>query len=72
MRGTCEKYYNYKVIHDDEICLFSMTRDIKEKYGIPINTIFQIINKKNKKKWLDFHIEKIKEPRWTRTEITYD
>ena len=33
MRGTCEKYYNYKVIHDDEICLFSMTRDIKEKYG---------------------------------------
>jgi len=72
MRGTCENIYNYKVIHRDEVFRFCMTREIKEKFGIPINTIFQIINKKNKKKWLDFQIEKIKEPKWSRTEITYD
>lgn len=71
LKGKCKSYYNFLVKHNDKIERFSMTSEIKEKYGIPINTIFHIINKKNKRKWLDFEITKIKEPVYNLETIIY-
>jgi len=62
LRGKTKSYYNFLLKYEGKSERFKMTSEIKEKYGIPINTIFHIINKKNKRKWLDFEITKIKEP----------
>jgi len=62
LKGKTKSYYNFLLKHEGKTERFKMTSEIKEKYGIPINTIFHIINKKNKRKWLDFEISKIKEP----------
>tara|TARA_R110000772_G_scaffold106447_1_gene208432 strand:- start:1220 stop:1477 length:258 start_codon:yes stop_codon:yes gene_type:complete len=71
LKGKSKTYYNYLVKHEGKIERFKMTSEIKDKYGIPTNTIFHIINKKNKRKWLDFEIENIKEPVFEKKLIDY-
>ena len=44
-RGTCKMYYNYLVIFEGNEYRFRMTSEITEKFKIPNNTIFHIINK---------------------------
>ena len=61
-RGKCKMFYNYLVIFEGNEFRFRMTSEITEKFKIPTNTIFHIINKKNKKKWMEYKIIKIKEP----------
>ncbi len=70
-RGKCKMYYNYLVIHEDQEYRFKMTSEITEKFKIPNNTIFHIIKRKNKKKWTEFKIIKIKEPAYSLREIYY-
>ena len=70
-RGKCKMYYNYLVIKDEIEYRFRMTSEITEKFNIPTNTIFHIINKKNKKKWMEYKIIKIKEPVYALRQIYY-
>ena len=70
-RGKCVMYYNYLVTHEDQEYRFKMTSEITEMFNIPNNTIFHIIKKKNKKKWTEFTIQKIKEPAYSLREINY-
>jgi len=62
LKGKCKSYYNFLVKFEGKEERFKMSSEIKEKYGIPTNTIFHIINKNNKRKWLDFEISRIHEP----------
>ena len=71
LKGKSKSYYNFLVKHKGDIQRFKMTSEIKEKYGIPTNTIFHIINKKNKRKWLDYEITKIKVPVYNLKIIDY-
>ena len=70
-RGKCKMFYNYLVLHEGNEYRFKMTSEITEKFKIPNNTIFHIINRKNKKKWTDFVIKKIKEPVYALREVHY-
>ena len=70
-RGKCKMFYNYLVLHDGNEYRFKMTSEITEKFKIPNNTIFHIIKKKNKKKWTDFTILKIKENAYALREVYY-
>lgn len=72
MRGKTENYYKYLVTHDNEEYRFKMTQEITDFFGIPINSIHHIIKEKNKRKWTDFKIFKIKEPVFERTMINYN
>jgi len=72
VKGRSSTVYNYLVEHEGKKYYFKMTSEINEKFGIPINTIFFIINKKNKKKWTDFKITKIKKPVFQQLLISYD
>ena len=72
LRGKCKMFYNYLVSVNDTEYRFKMTSEITEKFGIPKNTIFHIINGNNKKKWLEYKIRKIKEPVYGLQLINYD
>ena len=71
MRGKCESYYRYLVKYDNKEHRFKQTQEITDEFGITPTAIHYIINERNKRKWKDFKIEKIKEPVFERTEIKY-
>ena len=58
LKGKTKSYYNFLLKHEGKTERFKMTSDI--------------INKKNKRKWLDFEISKIKEPVYGLKVIDYN
>ena len=66
--GICNSYYKFKVRpnRDVEFEYHKVSTTITEKYGIPRNTMYSIINKsegrQNARKYIDFEIEKCKIP----------